>query len=207
MSDLTLYIGSKNLSSWSLRPWLLLTYFDVPFREVLLPLDTPEFEQRIGEFSPTRRVPVLHTSNQVIWDSLAICEYVNEVHLHGKAYPSESTLRALARSVVCEMHSGFSSLRREMPMNLQREGQPPAQVGTETLADIRRIHVLWRELLGRHGGPYLLGQFGLVDCFFAPVCTRFISYGVELSPELRGYVDTIMTLPAMQRWRADAMRE
>ncbi len=205
----TLVIGTKALSSWSLRPWLLLSHFQVPFKETLLQFDdaystpTSGFKQQVAPLSPTGKVPALHDQGQVIWDSLAICEYVNERFLAGKAWPADIANRGVARAVVAEMHAGFASLRQQMPMDVLREPQA-IEVNTETQADIRRICALWRELLGRFGGPFLFGDFSIADCFFAPVATRFRAYGVSVGPLERDYIESIYQLPAMQDWIAQA---
>lgn len=210
----TLVIGTKALSSWSLRPWLLLEHYRVPFSETLLQFDdaysTPvsAFKAQVAPLSPTGKVPALHDhtlqeGGQIIWDSLAICEYVNERFLDGRAWPAHIATRGLARSVVAEMHSGFANLRQQMPMNVLRE--PLAVDASDaTQADIRRICALWRELLGRFGGPFLFGEFSIADCFYAPVATRFRSYAVAVGPVERGYIDSIYQLPAMQDWIAQA---
>lgn len=199
-----LIIGTKNLSSWSLRPWLLLSHFGVDFQETVLTLDTPEFYERIGQLSPNRRVPALHDQEVVLWDSLALCEYINERYLNGAGWPNDLHKRALARAVVAEMHSGFAALRREMPMNIGREPIALAQVSAEAGADIQRVCALWRELLGRFDGPFLFGDFSIADCFYAPVATRFQSYAVAVGSVERSYIDTLYRLPAMQRWISDA---
>lgn len=205
-TEITLVIGDKNLSSWSLRPWLLLTHFEVPFVEVLLKLDTPTFAEEVARYSPSNRVPVLLDGDLAIWDSLAICEYVNERYLDLRALPDAISTRAVARCVISEMHSGFQSLRQQLPMNLKREASPVA-LEPRTKADVHRICTLWRELLGRFGGPYLFGQFSMADCFFAPVATRFHSYGVPLGSAERGYVELMHQLPAFVSWKAAALLE
>lgn len=203
---LRLVIGNKNYSSWSLRPWLLLRHFGVPFEEVRLPLDTPEFHRRIHEFSPTGRVPVLHDGARVVWDSLAICEYVNEAFLDGGAWPADLGQRALARCAAAEMHSGYAALRAQLPMNCRRtpdayRWKPDAE------ADIRRVLQLWRELRGQGDGPFLMGGFGIVDAMFAPVAIRFRGYGVALDDNARDYADALFALPAMREWQAAAEAE
>ena len=199
-----LIIGTKNLSSWSLRPWLLLKHFGVDFQETVLTLDTPEFYERIEKLSPNRRVPALHDGDLVLWDSLALCEYINERYLDGAGWPKDLQRRALARTVVAEMHSGFAALRREMPMNIQREPVALAQISPEAQADIHRVGALWRELIGRFDGPFLFGEFSIADCFYAPVATRFQSYAVSVSAVERAYIDALYRTPAMQRWISDA---
>jgi len=203
-----LVIGNKNYSSWSLRPWLLLRYFQVPFEQTRLPLDTLEFQERIASYSPTGRVPVLHIDGEVIWDSLAICEVVNERYLAGKGWPGDGEARAAARCASAEMHSGFSALRTQLPMNCRR---PPVPRHWDEAAarDIERIQRLWRGLRVRHGagGDFLAGDFGIVDAMFAPVCVRFRAYGVALDATARDYVESIYTLPAMREWLMAAFEE
>ena len=205
--ELSLIIGNKCYSSWSLRPWLLLKYFEVDFGEISVALDTPEFYARITELSPNRRVPALHDGSLVIWDSLAICEYVNETRLNGRGWPVKRELRAIARSVCAEMHSGFQSLREQLPMNLRREAREPGLLNEQCVKDIERIGTLWRELLGRHGGPFLFGTFSIADCFYAPVAARFRDYAISLGSAERGYVENIYALPAMQQWLQAARAE
>ena len=203
---LRLVIGNKNYSSWSLRPWLLLRHFEVPFEEVRLPLDTPEFQRRIPEFSPTGRVPVLHDGDRVVWDSLAICEYVNEAFLDGRGWPADRGRRALARCAAAEMHSGFAALRAQLPMNCRRA--PNAyRWKADAEADIQRVLTLWRELRRRAEGPFLLGEFGIVDAMYAPVAIRFRGYGVPLDDSARRYSEALFDLPAMREWQAAAEAE
>jgi glutathione S-transferase len=201
---LKLIIGTQAYSSWSLRPWLLLQHFQLPFTQTLLHFDDA-FKAEVAALSPSGKVPALHDSSlaegtQVIWDSLAICEYVNERYLEGRAWPKDLATRALARAVVAEMHAGFANLRQQMSMHVLREPAPLAEVSAATQADIHRISALWRELLGRFGGPFLFGEFSIADCFFAPVAARFHHYAVALGSAERGYIQTIYQLPAMQLW-------
>lgn len=203
-----LVIGNKNYSSWSLRPWLLMRVFDVGFDEERLPLDTPEFADRIGALSPTRRVPVLHDGGLVIADSLAICEYVNDRWLDGRGWPDELADRALARAAAAEMHSGFAALRSQLPMNSRR--RPDAyRWDARAQADIDRVQQLWRELRERHrgDGEFLCGRFGIVDAMFAPVVIRFDGYGVPVDDVCAAYMRTIDALPAMREWRKAAEDE
>lgn len=203
-----LVVGSKNYSSWSLRPWLLLRQFGVPFDEIVLPLDTPEFYARIRDYSPTGRVPVLHDGDVRIWDSLAIAEYANERWLDGRGWPANIAERALARSISAEMHSGFAALRGELPMNCRkRVKNHPASA--EAKADITRIKALWRDARARFGkgGPFLFGTFGIADAMYAPVVLRFVSYDVTLDPVERAYADAILALPAMREWLAASVDE
>lgn len=203
-----LVVGSKNYSSWSLRPWLLLRVGGVDFEESVLPLDTPEFYARIREYSPTGRVPVLHDGAVCVWDSLAIAEYANERWLGGCGWPADVAARALARSISAEMHSGFAALRSELSMNCRkRVKNHPASV--EARADIARIKAIWREARARHGkgGPFLFGAFGIADAMYAPVVLRFESYDVALDPPERAYADAILALPALHEWLAATVNE
>lgn len=204
-----LVIGNKNYSSWSLRPWLLLRVFEVPFEERRLALDSEEFRQTIARFSPSGRVPVLHHQGRIVWDSLAIVEYVNEVFLEGRGWPQDLGQRTLARCAAAEMHSGFTDLRTQLPMNC---GRDPAGSGyrwdANAQRDIDRVQQLWRELRAGAGpGDFLCGGFGIVDAMFAPVAVRFAGYGVELDPVARDYCGALEALPAMQAWRREAAAE
>lgn len=202
----TLVIGNKNYSSWSLRPWLLLRHAGVAFDEVRLPLDTPEFHARIGDWSPTGRVPVLHDQGLVVWDSLAICEYANERWLRGSGWPQDPGERAVARALAAEMHSGFPALRAQLPMNCRRE---PRERHWDAAAqrDVDRIVSLWTERLDASGGDFLFGRFGIVDAMFAPVCVRMRGYGVPLPGIAAGYVEAVYALPAMSDWLMAARAE
>lgn len=204
-----LVIGNKNYSSWSLRPWLLLKVFEVPFDERRLALDSEEFRREIARYSPSSRVPVLHHQGRTVWDSLAIVEYVNEVFLDGRGWPADLDARTLARCAAAEMHSGFTDLRTQLPMNCGRDPQASSyRWDANTQRDIDRVQQLWRELRARAGaGDFLCGSFGIVDAMFAPVAVRFRGYGVELDPTASQYCDAIEALPAMQAWRSGAAAE
>jgi len=204
----TLIIGSKNLSSWSLRPWLLLRHFGVDFDEVELPLDTPEYYARIGDYSPTGRVPAMHVGDERVWDSLAICEVANERWLAGRGWPSDPHARSAARSAACEMHSGFGALRTQMPFSCSRQPTTP-HWDEAAERDIARVQQLWRDLRQAHGDGegFLCGSFGIVDAMFAPVCVRFRGYGPQIDRNAQRYMDTIFALPAMRAWLADAAAE
>lgn len=206
MNNLSLVIGNKNYSSWSLRAWLLLRHFQVHFREVHIPLYTPETRALLHRHSPSGKVPVLDIGTLQVWDSLAIAETVNELYLEGAGWPHKPDLRALGRSACAEMHSGFSHLRANMPMNCRRrvEGfQPDAA----TQADIDRMNALLGECLERSGGPYLLGRFSIADAFFAPVASRYVTYGIEVPAPIGAWMDKIASLEAMQEWLAEAKEE
>lgn len=203
-----LVIGNKNYSSWSLRPWLLLRHFDVKFEEKRLILDTPDFEARISAYSPTRRVPVLHDGELVVWDSLAICEYINERWLDGQGWPRNLAARAQARAAASEMHSGFAALRTQLPMNCRR--QPDAyHWDAQAQSDIDRVQQLWGVLRTHHGqdGDFLCGGFGIIDAMFAPVAMRFVGYGVSMNDIATAYVRALQALPAMAEWRDAAQAE
>jgi glutathione S-transferase len=206
--SLQLVIGNKNYSSWSLRPWLLMSYYRVPFSEIKLPLDTPEFYERITQYSPTLRVPVLLDGDEKVWDSLAICEVINERYLDGKGWPKDLKTRAAARSAVAEMHSGFAALRGQLPMNCHRE-KNSYQWNADAQHDIDRVQKLWKDLRTRFGsrGEFLCGDFGIVDAMFAPVCVRFKTYGVTMNETALAYVNTLYAMPAMQAWLAEAELE
>lgn len=208
MPQPTLVIGSKNYSSWSLRPWLLLRYFDVAFDEIKLPLDTPEFYRRIHDYSPSGRVPALIDGDVRVWDSLAIAEYANERFLAGRGWPSDPSARGYARSIAAEMHSGFSALRNAMPMNCRKRVRD-FPLSDDVANDVSRVQAIWRDARGRfgRGGAFLFGEFTIADAMYAPVVFRFVSYGVALDDVSRAYVDTMLSLPAMHTWLADAATE
>ena len=202
-----LVIGNKNYSSWSLRPWLLLRQFGVPFRELKLPLDTPEFEARIGDYAPNRRVPALHDGATRLWDSLAICEYANERWLDGRGWPADRATRALARSISAEMHSGFTALRNEMPFNCRSRRR--VALSHDATRDVARAQALWADCRARFGagGPWLFGEFSPADAMFAPVALRFVTYGVPLDATARAYVDAVAAHPAVVEWIAAGRTE
>jgi len=208
MPELTLVIGNKNYSSWSLRPWLVLRHFGVPFEEVRLPLDTREFELNIGRYSPSGRVPVLLDGGLRVWESLAICEYVAERYVMGEAWPGDREARAAARAVSCEMHAGFTALRSELPMNCRghRAGVVPTPAAR---ADIDRITALWHDCRSRWGGagPWLFGEFSIADAMYAPVALRFDTYGVDIPAAAEAYVGALLAHPALQEWVVEARAE
>lgn len=208
MSHPVLIIGNKNYSSWSLRPWLLLRHFGVEFQEVRLPLFTDAFAVEIGRYSPTGKVPALRDGDLAVWDSLAICEYVNERWLAGRGWPADPKMRAIARAAAAEMHSGFAALRAQLPMNSRR--RPDAYRGDAAAqADIDRVQALWGQLRGRHGedGEFLCGGFGIVDAMFAPVAIRFQGYGVPVDAVSDRYMQALFALPALREWREAAVLE
>ena len=201
----TLYIGNKNYSSWSLRPWVLMKTAGIAFREERIPLYQAGSRERVLAVSPTGKVPCLRDGDAVIWDSLAIVEYLAE--RHEGVWPADAAARAWARCVSAEMHSGFAQLREEFGMNLRlaTRKQPSAQVASE----IERIVALWREGRSRfgQGGDFLCGAFSAVDAFWCPVAFRFRSYGVALDGAADAYQRALLALPAMREWAQDAARE
>jgi glutathione S-transferase len=201
MTDRVLYIGNKAYSSWSLRPWLALTVAGIPFTERLIPFETTEFAAAKGETLPAGRVPVLVDDGLVVWDSLAILEYLAERWPEAGLWPEDRAARAIARSASAEMHAGFAALRAAMPMNVRKD-LPGRGHTPDALADAARIAALWADLRARFGGdgPFLCGRFGAVDAMYAPVATRFRTYGVALDAVCAAYVEAILGLPAMQAW-------
>lgn len=205
---LELYIGNKCFSSWSLRPWLVLKHHGIPFTEKFVRLRQPVTPARILEVSPSGRLPVLHQDGRKIWDTLAILEYLAELHPEKKLWPDDQMARAMARSVSAEMHSGFMEVRSQWGMNLRRAKthKPLSEAGQKQAA---RIEQIWRDCRAQFGagGPYLFGSFTAADAMFAPVVTRFDTYAGELAPDTRAYVDTILAMPAMKEWYAGAAAE
>ncbi|OUL23679.1 glutathione S-transferase family protein [Nostoc sp. 106C] len=208
MTQLTLVIGNKNYSSWSLRPWLALKQFGVQFDEIRIPLYTPETTSKLRQYSPSAKVPVLLHNHQTIWDSLAICEYLAEEFPHPHWWPKDKIARALARSISAEMHSGFQNLRQNMPMNC-RAKLPGKGLTLEVQKDIDRITNIWQEFRQKFAaeGDMLFGKFTIADAMFAPVVLRFVTYDVQLDSISRKYVETILELPAIQDWIQAAKNE
>lgn len=207
MSKLTLVIGNKNYSSWSLRPWLAMKQAGLEFDEVRIPLDGPKTQSEIRRYSPSGKVPVLIDGDLKVWESLAICEYVAE-RFANNLWPTDIAVRALARSICAEMHAGFHNLRENMPMDCRNrypgEGRTPA-----VEAEIDRITAIWRQCHQKFatGGNMLFGNFTIADAMFAPVVMRFITYDVKLDSEATAYVEAILALPAVQEWLASACSE
>ena len=201
----TLYIGNKNYSTWSLRAWVLMKALGIPFAEKRILLYRHESPGLLREVSPSGRVPCLHDGDVVVWDTLAIAEYLAE--RHPGIWPADPMARAWARSVAAEMHSGFAKLRDEMGMNVRlRAGRTPSP---EVAAEIARILALWvegRERFG-HDGDFLCGAFSAVDAFWCPVAFRFQTYGVPLAGVAEAYCAALLALPAMHEWAVDAARE
>jgi glutathione S-transferase len=207
---LTLVIGNKNYSSWSLRAWLAMKMAGVAFDEVRIALDHPQTRENILEYSPTGRVPCLIDGELKVWDSLAICEYVNETYANGSLWPADRAARARARSVTAEMHSGFAALRQHLPMDI-RARLPGRGAGSMALAEVvdqlGRIETIWSEALATGGGPFLYGAFSIADAFYAPVVTRFATYAVQLPQPLTAYSAQVLSLAPMKEWIAAAEEE
>jgi len=207
MSELALVIGTRNYSSWSLRPWLLLKHLDFAFAEKQYHFGTPEFESEVPKLSPTRRVPVLQHSELRVWESLAICEYASEL-AGGAGWPADATLRARARSIATEMHSGFAALREACPMNARATGRRVAM--TPPLEqDLRRIDTIWSGCRRDHGelGPWLFGAYSVADAMYAPVALRVRTYGLPLSQLATRYLETVLADDHVQQWIEAAVQE
>lgn len=214
----TLVIGTKNWSSWSLRPWLAMKATGAPFEEIVVPLRRPESKALIAKHSPSKRVPVLRIaeagSEVTIFDSLAICETLAERHPEAGLWPENPTTRALARSYAAEMHSGFLTMREALSMDFARE-LPVLPLDETVREEIAHIQSAWSAALAQYGadakhddaGPFLFGHFSIADCMFAPVVSRFLTYGIEMSDVAKAYADRVMALPAMQEWGAAAQQE
>ena len=212
---LQLYIGNKNYSSWSMRPWVLLRQAGIAFEEVSVRFDSfdagSQFKRQLQAVSPAGKVPVLVDGDTAIWDSLAIAEYLAETYPDKQLWPQDKAARARARSVTAEMHSGFTALRSHCGMNI--EARLPEvgailwrdQAGVR--ADVQRLVDMWGELLAQHGGPMLFGQFTIADAFYAPVCMRLCSYGLPVSDTTRAYIERVATAPGVAAFIADALAE
>ncbi len=206
-NKLKIVIGDKNLSSWSMRPWLVLKASGLPFREEQILLDRPSTKARLAKVSPSGRVPVLYWCDVAIWDSLAISELIAELAPDAELWPGDAVDRAVARSYVAEMHSGFSALRDQLSMTLSLR-MTIAHLSTATISDIHRILHLWREALGKSKGPFLFGKFGIVDAFYAPVVFRFLSYGIAIKDrKILRYMEFVQRHPAVVEWVNGAQAE
>lgn len=207
MAKATLSISSKNYSSWSLRGWLLAKFVKLDFTEVIIPQDDVNARKELLLLSPSILVPCLTHNGIRVWDTLAIAEYLNEQRPVGKLLPKQRAARARCRSICGEMHSGFSSLRSALPMNLKAHF-PGHKIWARAVGDIDRIAVIWRECLRDYGGPFLFGSKRcMADAMYAPVATRFITYDVKLDSRCAAYTNTIMAMPEMQTWITAAKRE
>jgi glutathione S-transferase len=213
MAGMTLYIGNKNYSSWSLRPWLALKHAGTPFEEVVIPLRGDGVKASILRHSPSGLVPCLVQDGIVIWESLAICEHLADTFPAAALWPKDRAARAHARAISSEMHAGFTRLRQAMPMDI-RNRHPLDQRLAYCQGDVDRITAVWREARERFGtrgangsGAFLYGGFTIADAMYAPVTTRFTTYGVPLDSVCTAYVEAVRNLPAMQEWTAAAKEE
>jgi glutathione S-transferase len=208
MADITIYLGNRNYSSWSLRPWLALKQTGAAFDEEVIPLGEPTTRSTVLRVSPSGRVPALKHNELTVWDSLAICEYLAETFPEAKLWPDDKAARAVARAVSTEMHSGFAALRDHLPMNM-RSSFPNRGVTPEVQADINRITAIWRDCRKRFGadGAFLFGGFTIADAMYAPVVSRFRTYKIELEEEAQAYTDAVWALPALQEWLTAAKNE
>lgn len=207
MQTATLTITSKNYSSWSMRGWLLARLSGLPFEEIMIPADDPATRAEILLLAPSVLVPCLRHEGITVWDTLAIGEYLNEIRPSARLLPTERQARAHCRAVCGEMHSGFAALRSALPMNL-KASYAGFRVWARAQADIDRIAVIWRECLNTYGGPYLFGRRAcMADAMFAPVVTRFRTYGIELDAVCAAYCDTVMALEPVREWVAAALEE
>ncbi len=212
---LTLYIGNKNYSSWSMRPWVLLKQSGIPFEEVKVRFDSfsadSQFKQRLGPISPAGKVPVLVDDGFTIWDSLAIAEYLAEKFPDRALWPRDVKARARARSVSAEMHSGFQNLRSACTMNIEADlSQAGALVWRDkpaVRADVARLVEMWSELLDTHKGPMLFGDFSIADAMYAPVVMRLTRFALPVPPAITAYLQRVQDLPGVAAWVADALQE
>jgi len=206
MDALTLYIGNKNYSSWSFRPWIALTGCGIDFKEVLIPFDFPAGNPRFRDISPTARVPVLHHGDLRVWESLAIIEYAAELFPEAGFWPEDPAQRAVARAISMEMHAGFGALRNACPMNFRRPaGKLDLPEGVTD--DVARIEAIWKEMRQKSGGPFLFGAFSAADAMFAPVVVRFEVYDLVTDTETLDYMAAMKAHPAWIKWQTAALAE
>jgi len=203
---ISLVIGNKNTSSWSLRPWLVLKHAAIKFTEIPVRLREPETKQNILRHSPSGLVPVLKVDDLTVWDSLAIAEYVAESCPDKHLWPTDQNARAVARAASAEMHAGFSSLRGQMPMEILSRAQG-GRPTVETARDIDRIQHIWQDCRARfgHGGRFLFGDWSIADAMFAPVVTRFRTYGIKGEGENADYMDAVLNDPPFREWESDCV--
>lgn len=207
-APLTLVMGNKAYSSWSMRPWLVLRHAGASFKEVVVPLRQTDTKATLLSHAPSGKVPSLHHGDLTLWDSLAICEYLNELFPDAQLWPADRATRAVARTVAAEMHSGFADLRKNLFMDVRNSYQRPDRVAAAQ-GDIDRVAAIWNDCRARFGagGPFLFGAFSIADAMFAPVATRLRTWNVALDAVCAAYVDAIYALPAMADWLRDAAQE
>jgi glutathione S-transferase len=209
MTSLELLIGNKAYSSWSLRPWLAMKQFAIPFTEVQVPLYRSESKEALLAFSPAGTAPALRCGEILVWDSLAILEFLAEIYPDIRIWPADPAARALARSLSAEMHSSFTALRSEFPTNFRRTPSYSTPPSPEAAIDIARIDAAWRDARARFGtgGPFLFGAFSAADAMFAPVVCRFSVYRLAVSSQAQDYIDAILALPAYRQWLEGGRKE
>jgi glutathione S-transferase len=213
--SLQLYIGNKNYSSWSMRPWVLLTQAGIAFEERMLRFDSfdadSKFKADVMRLNPVGKVPVLVDDGFAVWDTLAIAEYLAEKFPEKKLWPADVKARARARSVCAEMHSGFGALRNHFGMNIEASlpdvGQRVLAEQPQARADLDRIVQMWSDLLTTSKGPLLFGEFSIADAYFAPVVKRIVTYGLPVPPAIQAYVERVQALPSVVAWTKDALAE
>jgi glutathione S-transferase len=206
--SLHLTIGNKNYSSWSFRPWIAMKVAGIPFEEEVISLDAKDFKPRVTKVSGTGKVPALVDGQVMVWESLAILEYVAERFPNARLWPADPAARAYARAIAAEMHAGFVPLRRLLPMNMWRPVQK-RELTPDVQSNVRRIEAIWTDCRMRYGagGVFLFGAFGAPDAMFAPVVSRFHTYSVEVNAVAQAYMGAVMALPAWGEWRAAALKE
>ena len=212
---LKLYIGNKNYSSWSMRPWVVLTQAGIAFEEVSVRFDSFEpgsgFKTTVNAVTPAGKVPVLVDGNLVVWDTLAIAEYLAEHYPQPPLWPRDQAARARARSVCAEMHAGFGALRGHCPMNIEASlaasGALIWRDQAAVRADVARLVTMWQGLLAEHGGPLLFGDFSVADAYFAPVCLRLKTYALPVPPAVTAYIERVCALPGVRAWVDRAVAE
>jgi glutathione S-transferase len=208
MTKLTLIIGNKNYSSWSLRPWIFMKHFNIEFAEKRIPLFTETTDQELAPYFSDYKVPVLLDDDFVVWDSLSILEYLSENYLDSKGWPEDVKARALARSVSAEMHSSFSNVRNELPMNCRKIFHD-IRLSPEATREVGRIKDLWRKCRKEYGtnGEWLFGQYSIADAMYAPIALRFAGYSIPLSGIEEAYVKTVLAHPSIIEWIQDGKAE
>lgn len=208
MSDLTLIIGNKNYSSWSLRPWIMLRHHRIGFEEKRVPLFVDSTEETLAEYDSDYKVPILKDGELVVWDSLSILEYVSETYLENRGWPDDREARSVARSISAEMHSSFVNVRNELPMNCRKQFEN-IQLSLMATHEIERIKGLWRRCRSEYGrdGEWLFGGYSIADAMFAPMALRFSGYGLPLTGVESDYVNSVLSHPGIVEWVEAGKRE
>lgn len=201
MSDLTLIFGNKNYSSWSLRPWVLMKHYNIPFTEKRIPLFTETTNNKLLEYNSDFKVPVLKDDDLIVWDTLSILEYVSEKYLQGRGWPTDIKARAIARSISAEMHSSFMNVRNELPMNCRKKFND-IKLSADAEREVERIKTLWRDCRNKFGskGEWLFGEYSIADAMYAPIALRFDGYSVPLEGIEAEYVQSVLNQPCIIEW-------